>query len=100
MRQGSSSARRGSNQTSPALGVQPESSTSNLVSEMSSAAAGGGGGGHSSSTGRQGSRDENSYYQAETATLTRENQMLRLRIRELGKSALSLFILLWGRRVI
>jgi hypothetical protein len=30
-------------------------------------------------------RDESTYYQAETATLTRENQMLRLRIRELEK---------------
>ena len=31
-----------------------------------------------------GSRDESAYYQAETQTLTRENQMLRMRIRELG----------------
>ena len=31
------------------------------------------------------SRDESAYYQAETATLTRENQMLRLRIRELER---------------
>ncbi|KAK2810626.1 hypothetical protein FQN50_002883 [Emmonsiellopsis sp. PD_5] len=35
--------------------------------------------------GRRGSRDETSYYQAETATLTRENQMLRHRIRELER---------------
>ena len=34
----------------------------------------------------QSSRDESAYYQAETQTLTRENQMLRMRIRELGKS--------------
>ena len=34
----------------------------------------------------QSSRDEGAYYQAETQTLTRENQMLRMRIRELGKS--------------
>lgn len=34
---------------------------------------------------RNSSRDENAYYQAETATLTRENQMLRLRIRELER---------------
>ena len=33
----------------------------------------------------QSSRDESAYYQAETQTLTRENQMLRMRIRELGK---------------
>ena len=31
-----------------------------------------------------GSRDESAFYQAETQSLTRENQMLRLRIRELG----------------
>lgn len=34
-----------------------------------------------------GSRDESAYYQAETQTLTRENQMLKARIRELGKFA-------------
>lgn len=32
-------------------------------------------------------RDESAYYQAETAALTRENQMLRMRIRELEKQA-------------
>lgn len=32
-----------------------------------------------------GTRDECAFYQAETQTLTRENQMLKLRIRELGK---------------
>ena len=32
-----------------------------------------------------GSRDESAFYQAETQNLTRENQMLKLRIRELGK---------------
>lgn len=31
------------------------------------------------------SRDESAFYQAETQNLTRENQMLKLRIRELGK---------------
>lgn len=30
-------------------------------------------------------RDESTFYQAETQMLTRENQMLKLRIRELGK---------------
>ncbi|KAA6408662.1 MAG: hypothetical protein FRX48_07744 [Lasallia pustulata] len=33
----------------------------------------------------QGSRDESAFFQAETQTLTRENQMLRLRIRELER---------------
>ena len=32
-------------------------------------------------------RDESAYYQAETQMLTRENQMLRQRIRELGRSS-------------
>ncbi|KAI9696845.1 MAG: hypothetical protein M1836_005207 [Candelina mexicana] len=35
--------------------------------------------------GGSGSRDESAYYQAETQTLTRENQMLRMRIRELER---------------
>jgi hypothetical protein len=30
-------------------------------------------------------RDESAFYQAETQNLTRENQMLKLRIRELGE---------------
>lgn len=33
-----------------------------------------------------GTRDESAFYQAETQMLTRENQMLKLRIRELGQS--------------
>lgn len=37
------------------------------------------------STSRRGSRDESAFYQAEAAMLGRENQMLRQRIRELGK---------------
>ena len=41
------------------------------------------------SGGNQGSRDESAFYQAETQMLTRENQMLRLRIRELGKILIS-----------
>lgn len=36
-------------------------------------------------TRRNSIRDESAYYQAETSALTRENQMLRLRIRELEK---------------
>ncbi|KAJ5175831.1 uncharacterized protein N7482_001708 [Penicillium canariense] len=39
------------------------------------------------STSRRGSRDEGAYYQAEAAMLSRENQMLRQRVRELGKLA-------------
>ncbi|EEH35178.2 hypothetical protein PAAG_06225 [Paracoccidioides lutzii Pb01] len=42
------------------------------------------------SNGRRGSRDEASYYQAETAMLTRENQMLRVRIRELERQVAEL----------
>ncbi len=38
-----------------------------------------------SGSGGQGSRDESAFYQAETQMLTRENQMLRMRIRELGR---------------
>lgn len=34
--------------------------------------------------GSQSSRDDVAYYQAETQMLTRENQMLKMRIRELG----------------
>lgn len=36
-----------------------------------------------------GSRDESAFYQAETQMLTRENQMLRMRIRELGTCGVS-----------
>ena len=42
------------------------------------------------SGGGQGVRDESAFYQAETQMLTRENQMLRMRIRELGSSYLLL----------
>jgi hypothetical protein len=35
-----------------------------------------------------GGRDESAFYQAESQMLTRENQMLRHRIRELGMSAI------------
>ena len=37
------------------------------------------------------SRHESDFYQAETQMLTRENQMLRLRIRELGRDLMSRF---------
>lgn len=36
-------------------------------------------------------RDESAFYQAETQMLTRENQMLKLRIRELGASSSALY---------
>ena len=39
-------------------------------------------------------RDESAYYQAEAQSLTRENQMLRHRIRELGLFSTSLFLLM------
>jgi hypothetical protein len=35
--------------------------------------------------GQSATRDESAFYQAETQTLTRENQMLKMRIRELGE---------------
>lgn len=39
----------------------------------------------SSSLARRSSRDESAFYQAEAAMLTRENQMLQMRIRELER---------------
>ena len=39
-----------------------------------------------------GTRDDAAFYQAETQTLQRENQMLKMRIRELGEHALSLVL--------
>ena len=43
--------------------------------------------------------DDSTFYQAETQTLTRENQMLKQRIRELGMSTRSdLSCLLWSLR--
>lgn len=41
------------------------------------------------SGGGQSSRDDSAYYQAETLNLTRENQMLRQRIRQLGMHVLA-----------
>lgn len=38
-------------------------------------------------------RDESLFYQAETQNLTRENQMLKLRIRELGESSMKIYAL-------
>lgn len=72
-RHSSRRSRHSSRTTSPALlplsaGLQGESNEWLLS-----------GGGSS-----QGSRDESAFYQAETQMLTRENLMLRMRIRELG----------------
>jgi len=39
-----------------------------------------------------GTRDDAAFYQAETQTLQRENQMLKMRIRELGEHVLSLVL--------
>jgi hypothetical protein len=41
--------------------------------------------GNDLSLGPSATRDESAFYQAETQNLTRENQMLKLRIRELGE---------------
>ncbi|KAL1954434.1 hypothetical protein VTO42DRAFT_1158 [Malbranchea cinnamomea] len=68
--------RRGSNQMSPTTGFQTDPA-SNTTTESSSVGGEG--------AGRRGSCDESSFYQAETAMLTRENQMLRMRIRELER---------------
>ncbi|KAL4933453.1 uncharacterized protein BDV17DRAFT_110197 [Aspergillus undulatus] len=43
-------------------------------------------------TGRRSSRDESSFYQAEAAALSRENQMLQQRIRQLGALFLLVYI--------
>lgn len=76
------SARRGSRGSnhgiSPGLipvGSQPESTMSSAIDISVPRAEG---------TGRRGSRDD-SFYQAETGMLLRENQMLKMRIRELGE---------------
>ena len=79
------STRRGSNQatfsgiqlTGAHQAVPMEHSTSNSSAEWSILGSG-------EPSGRRSSRDESAFYQAETAMLARENQMLRQRIRELG----------------
>ncbi|KAF2456182.1 hypothetical protein BDY21DRAFT_386626 [Lineolata rhizophorae] len=69
---------RGSSRVgSPAL--RPGSASSGTAVAMAGAGAPAPGG-----AGRE--RDESAFYQAETQMLTRENQMLKLRIRELGES--------------
>lgn len=82
-RHSSRRSRTPSHAGSPALrplsaGIHPHSGDEWLLS--GGGGSGGGGGGSLGS-----SRDESAFYQAETQMLTRENQMLRLRIRELGK---------------
>ena len=79
-------SRPSSQATSPALpplstshhGSAMEPTTSNSGSEWAVLGT--------SDGARRSSRDEGAFYQAETAMLTRENQMLKLRIRELGMS--------------
>ena len=77
------STRRGSNQApSPGLmsaqqGVPMEHTASNSSTDWAILSG-------AEPSGRRSSRDESAFYQAETAMLTRENQMLRQRIRELG----------------
>lgn len=56
----------------PSRGASPRLRSTSISAESSDWALGG--------------RDESAFYQAETQMLTRENQMLRHRIRELGKS--------------
>ncbi|EFQ99218.1 hypothetical protein MGYG_02232 [Nannizzia gypsea CBS 118893] len=81
------SARRGSNAAvSPLTSIHPtgsqgETGTSVSSNEWLQL---------SESNGRRGSRDESSYYQAETTALSRENQMLKVRIRELERQVAEL----------
>jgi hypothetical protein len=63
-------SRGGSHTGSPALRPFPGTSSAHDTHEMLPSPATG--------------RDESAFYQAETQNLTRENQMLKLRIRELG----------------
>ncbi|EGC46514.1 hypothetical protein HCEG_05729 [Histoplasma capsulatum var. duboisii H88] len=78
----SSLSRRRSSGHSPAIPSHVEPETGILSADWSSIGGDG--------SGRHGSRDETSYYQAETAMLTRENQMLRVRIRELERQVAEL----------
>lgn len=62
------------------------------ASSSSHAESGAPGGGVGTDLGpRRSSRDESAFYQAEAAMLSRENQMLRQRIRDLGEFFLSFF---------
>lgn len=79
-------SRTSNHQTSPSLRPVPSGHSSLIDPPHGSELPGLGGPdlgvGHSA---RRSSRDESSFYQAEAAMLSRENQMLRARIRELGK---------------
>lgn len=81
-RQSSRRSRRSSQIASPSL--RSLSSAYNDTSELLLGAGGG--------DSIRSSRDETAFYQAETAMLTRENQMLKMRIRELGKQALGIAV--------
>lgn len=67
--------RRGSSQMSPVVGSQTEPVSNNSTSDFGSFGGDG--------IPRRNSRDDSVFYQAETASLRRENQMLKLRVREL-----------------
>ncbi|KAK2758318.1 hypothetical protein FQN54_004164 [Arachnomyces sp. PD_36] len=75
-------SRPSSQTTSPALPPLSSSHHGSLVEPTTSNSSGEWL--HNSGT-RRSSRDEGAFYQAETAMLTRENQMLKLRIRELER---------------
>lgn len=75
-------SRPSSQTTSPNLRPLPGSSESSRGAEGFEWIAGPG-----ETRGRRESRDENAYYQAEASSLSRENQMLRHRIRDLGTSS-------------
>lgn len=92
------STRRGSRTSSqapspslhPTGSAQPSSAIDPAHASYSSEWSGLGGGNESGQSGqtgqgRRGSRDESAFYQAEAAMLARENQMLRMRIRELER---------------
>lgn len=85
----SSSVRRSSRRssqtaTSPAL--RPMPSFSHASSDLAGSSANSSTDLPSTTRERRTSRDEAAFYQAEATSLTRENQMLRNRIRELGTS--------------
>jgi hypothetical protein len=78
-------SRTSSQATSPSLhptGTQPTSAIDPAHGSYSSEWSGLGG---ESGSARRSSRDESAFYQAEATMLSRENQMLRMRIRELER---------------
>ncbi|KAL1966141.1 hypothetical protein VTN77DRAFT_4889 [Rasamsonia byssochlamydoides] len=82
-------SRTSSQATSPSLyptgSAQPTSAIDPAHASYSSEWSGLGGGNESGIPTRRSSRDESAFYQAEAAMLSRENQMLRARIRELER---------------